>query len=734
MLLKRNRAHSLGQLERLVILLVYVGLFLLVSWILDERFPPFGNQGIWFYSSAVAVLLVSLLVTPFSDRPVDVVSSAVAAILTLLVANTWEAQTSSYVDRVVWIVVIGYVSFVLLVALLAITFYNFETREQQKITGKLYPASINLGTPTIIFSAVFCFAVVSFHRGSVREWVILGCAWFIFILLCPVEVIWRQIKKTTGIEEKFNKGKRLGYIAAHKSPNIILVKIDAKQNVKFGDLLLARNELGEASYAMALDYIGYSRGRWLRGYIISFPSISTSAVGAVKKNQISRGNVYKANMEHLTSSEQQKVSDLRDRIVGLVSSNSTSGMLRVEVVRDDIEIRQGSIFELNLQGKSVEYQVVEGITQEEIIERKNAHGYIFARAKIIGSWDEKNGRYVAYSWVPNQNQIVLAKESEMIEFDSEFIGYVSYTNNGVSLKKINKLVTHNAAVLGVLGSGKSYFAFELIERILAKEIKVICIDLSGEYQNELAELYDPLLDTQLISELEVSGPAGKTKYSYIQEEGGSVVDFEKALKDSYSHSLGVQDSNLRIFDPSQFEVWAQKSWIYGNGRATMSQLTYPEIVSKLTMVILEIAKQSGMTKAARYCIIFEEAHSLIPELISGVSTEDKSAVVSTSSAILQGRKFGLGCLVVTQRTANVAKSILNQCNTIFSLRVFDNTAMDFLENYFGKDYASSLSSLEDRHAVMYGIASSCQVPIQVKLNERKDFLRVFRQNQAINLP
>ena len=730
MLLKRNRAHSLGQLERLVILLVYVGLFLLVSWILDERFPPFGNQGIWFYSSAVAVLLVSLLVTPFSDRPVDVVSSAVAAILTLLVANTWEAQSSSDVDRVVWIVVIGYASFVLLIALLAITFYNFETREQRKITRKLYSVTINLGTPTIVFSAVFCFAVFSFHRGSVREWVILGCTWFIFILLCPVEVIWKQLKKATGLDKKFNKDRRVGYIAAHKSPNIILVNIDAEQNVKFGDLLLARNELGEASYAMALDYIGYSRGRWLRGYIISFPSISTSAVGAVKKNQISRGNVYKANMEHLTSSEQQKVSDLRDRIVGLVSSNSTSGMLRIEVVRDDIEIRQGSVFELNLQGKNIEYQVVEGITQEEIIEQKNTHGYVFARAKVVGSWDKKNGRYVSYSWLPNQNQIVLAKESEIIEFDSEFIGYVSYTNNGVSLKKINELVTHNAAILGVLGSGKSHFAFELVERMLAEEIKVICIDSSGEYQNELAALHDPRLDAKLISELEVSGPEGKREISHIPEEGGSVADLEKALKDSYSYSLGVQDFNLRIFDPSQFEVWAQKSWIYSRGGATMSQLTHPEIISKLTAVILEIYRKKGLTKNARCCIVYEEAHSLIPELVSGVSTDDKSAVATTSSAILQGRKFGLGCLVVTQRTASVAKSILNQCNTIFSLRVFDNTAMDFLENYFGKDYASSLSSLEDRHAVLYGLASSCQVPIQIKLNERENFLRVFRQNQA----
>lgn len=728
MLLKRNRAHSLGQLERLVILLVYVGLFLLVSWILDERLPPFGNQGIWFYSSAVAVLLVSLLVTPFSDRPVDVVSSAVAAILTLLVANTWEAPSSVYADRVVWIVVISYVSFVLLVALSAITFYNFETRERQKKTRALYYATINLGTPTIIFSAVFCFAVFTFHRNSVREWVILGSAWFILILLCPLEVIWRKFKKSPWIDQKFARSKRIGYIVAHKSPNIILVNIDSEQDVTFGNILVARNELGEPSYAIALDYIGYSRGRWLRGYIISIPSISTSTVGTMEKNQIVRGNVYRANLEHLTTSEQQKVSDLKDRIIGLVSSNSTSGMLRVEVVRDDIEIRQGSIFELNLPGKSVEYQVVEGITQEEIIEQKNTHGYIFAKAKVVGSWDKEEIRYIAYSWVPNQNQVILTKKSEIVEFDPNFIGHVAYTSNGVSLK-INELVTHNTAILGVLGSGKSFLAFEIIERMLQAGIKVICIDSSGQYQNELSGLYDPQPDQILISEFAKIGPAGKKEYSYIIEEGGSVVEFEKALKDSYSTSLGASGSNLRIFDPSQFEVWEQKSWPYRSGGATMAQLSFPEIVSKLTMIILEIIKKFGMTEDAKCCIVYEEAHLLIPE-----SGSEKTAVTKTSSAILQGRKFGVGCLVVSQRSASVSKNVFSQCSTIFSLRVFDNTAMDFLENYFGKDYASSLSSLEDRHAVLYGLASSCQVPIQIKLNERKDFLKVFRQSQVANMP
>jgi hypothetical protein len=93
---------------------------------------------------------------------------------------------------------------------------------------------------------------------------------------------------------------------------------------------------------------------------------------------------------------------------------------------------------------------------------------------------------------------------------------------------------------------------------------------------------------------------------------------------------------------------------------------------------------------------------------------------------MQGRKFGLGCLVVTQRTANVTKTILNQCNTVFALRTFDETGKDFLANYIGRDYAASLSSLTERHAVFFGKASSCENPILIRLNDRSEFLAAFR--------
>lgn len=53
--------------------------------------------------------------------------------------------------------------------------------------------------------------------------------------------------------------------------------------------------------------------------------------------------------------------------------------------------------------------------------------------------------------------------------------------------------------------------------------------------------------------------------------------------------------------------------------------------------------------------------------------------------------YGFGCLLVNQRTANVAKTILNQCNTVFAMRTFDDTGKAFLANYLGSAKIASRS-------------------------------------------
>lgn len=68
----------------------------------------------------------------------------------------------------------------------------------------------------------------------------------------------------------------------------------------------------------------------------------------------------------------------------------------------------------------------------------------------------------------------------------------------------------------------------------------------------------------------------------------------------------------------------------------------------------------------------------------------------------------------------MSKSILNQCNTIFALRVFDDTGKSFLENYIGSDYAETLPTLEERHAIAIGKSLRLKQPVIIRLNDRSD--------------
>lgn len=129
---------------------------------------------------------------------------------------------------------------------------------------------------------------------------------------------------------------------------------------------------------------------------------------------------------------------------------------------------------------------------------------------------------------------------------------------------------------------------------------------------------------------------------------------------------------------------------------------------------------------------------MTPEFNSVVVKDDNSHANGTAKVILQGRKYGLGCIIVTQRTANVTKSILNQCNTIFTLRVFDDTGKSFLENYIGRDYSDTLPTLEERHAIAIGKGIGLKQPVILQLNDMKylqtnDGEKIVEKNECVDV-
>jgi len=216
-------------------------------------------------------------------------------------------------------------------------------------------------------------------------------------------------------------------------------------------------------------------------------------------------------------------------------------------------------------------------------------------------------------------------------------------------------------MIGITGSGKSYLAFHTIETLVAHKIKVLILDLTREHYLYLEKL-NP---TALNAPADVEGWLKSESFLGIHQFG---------ISKNYPHTT-------RLFVESAFNV-----------------------VSKRPL-------KAGLIVPAQLCIVFEEAHSLIPEWNQVAERDDVAHVNATARTILQGRKFGMGSLIITQRTANVTKTILNQCNTIIAFQSFDQTGLEFLRNYMGSEYAQALSTLQTRDAVLVGKSSSSKMPV-----------------------
>jgi hypothetical protein len=475
--------------------------------------------------------------------------------------------------------------------------------------------------------------------------------------------------------------------------------------------------------ALALDLVGRDEGVLVRALEVSAdPSLTEDFADSTPNSVVCLPN---------DRSDEQLVTSTKS-LVGLVAPDSSIERLYFEVVADD-ELEEGRLVEASIRDQPVLYQVVNGLTREEIIRQRNTHGFARAQAQKIGTWKAAERRFVIAKWLPRPNAPVYLRKSSTFVHSRDAIGHLPGTEFEVRLKGVSSLVTHNTAILGILGVGKSSLAFELVERILAEGIKVICVDVTGEYEEALSPFIDREKQQRAEEVLLAATTNGKTNYQRNVEEGGSRSAFAAKLGELIAKFLGPQNETARllVINPAQFDVWRQDSKMFDN-RASMASVSAAEITQMVAEASLEAVTELGIVNSARLCVVLEEAHSLVPEWNSTIAEGDRTASNGTSRAILQGRKYGMGCLLITQRTANVTKTILNQCNTIFAMRTFDETGKGFLANYVGSDYADALPSLSERQAVFYGKASSCENPVLIRLNDRLDFIRTFRDAVSAN--
>lgn len=723
---------SLKQKHRLIIILIQIIVIFAINKTLFNTILPSENKSLWFVAALLNILLANNLITPYYTKPVDSLSYSIAAIIPLFFVGSYPSTVFS---EWVKIILISYFCIIIVLSIVCILFYDSKYQKLNSASHTLRYLLGGMGSANTIFLGVLIYSLIEFHYNSSKEILVISISYMVFITQNPYSFFYKFYLNNLKSRNQNVLGN--SEILYYQYPNIIITRKPLETNIPYLTPVVILDGISGTQLGQYIGDFAKSDGIYSRILIIS-KSIHKESLGRIELPFVN--TAYYLDKQKLPEEINSKC---KKKILGFVTSNSNISTVFFQITKNQ-NLKIGSLLQCKIHDDDYLYQIIDAITKYDNIDKGNTYGYLRVPARAIGKWDVEKSRFLTPSWVPEMYTPVFesTKTSTTSVQENTPIGKFPESDYPVLIKDINSLVTHNTAILGILGIGKSMLAIEIVERLLSERIKVICLDLTNQYLNELGSFVDEQYEEHCIKKIREAGEMDQSNFEEDPSKGGSLNNFIEALK-SDMQDLIDNDKNrhLKIYNPNELVATKQRSEprsFTNDGRnwkreAQLYSLTPVEMTQIITETLLTIVSDE-MRDHAKVCLVFEEAHSLVPEWNSVVNESDKNATSGTARAILQGRKYGLGCLLISQRTANVTKTILNQCNNIFAMRTFDDTGKTFLSNYIGEDYTNILSDIPERHSVFFGKSSSCENPVLIRLNDRKYFTDTFRVHHSILSP
>ncbi len=668
---------------RLILMIISFLVLTVVGWFINRNFSFLIND-FWFTSGILLLILLSLVDQPFFSTDSNIFGNAISAALSLLLISKNERTAIFWMFLAVTIYLI--VSSYILMWL-----RNKELYLESNFVQFLSRINRQLGRPETLFSAFFLWGAVRQYTINSSEFNALLWFWIAFMVLNVPSV-------AHTIEGLFNKKKHevnekaVGRIFGVQSKNTFLIKLleNRKVALKKFDCVEFFYSVDEKTHrGLILDVYQLDQAQWIK-------VLTTSEIDVLFKDTL-----VDHTPDLIYKSEQNSENEYLKRFVGLVCENSVIEKIKF-IYNSKLEVRNGQLIELKVGEHKILYQIVQGITQTEQLENKNQSGFIIGEAIQLGEWNKTDGKFEQFGWVPTINTPVFTASSisdpSLLENEYQ-IGNIPSTNYPVIINK-EFAVTHHTAILGVTGSGKSVFARNLINQIADESTKVIIVDLTGEYKEK-----DPLLKSIITDE------DAKKINDNLELIAKEMAEFaNKRNKDTIKNSENVvktifADSIKTFLESDDKKIVFELSEITNNA----SVLDYTRWFFWVLFNIAKYKKNFGK----RVCVVLEEAHTVIPEITTMGASDNasKASINSIAQIALQGRKYDIGFIVIAQRTANVSKTVLTQCNSIITFQELDRTTSDFLSNYMGKDFVNSLPTLKPRTAIAMGKAFRSTAPM-----------------------
>jgi len=143
----------------------------------------------------------------------------------------------------------------------------------------------------------------------------------------------------------------------------------------------------------------------------------------------------------------------------------------------------------------------------------------------------------------------------------------------------------------------------------------------------------------------------------------------------------------------------------------------PMVIGRIASLIFSLQQWTKKEDRHPIALLCDEAHLYIPENNSSSGFTD-SAQRSFERIAKEGRKYGIGLVVISQRPSEVNKTILSQCNNFISMRLSNaedqNVIKRLLPDNLG-GFTDLLPVLDRGEALIVGDASL--LPSRVRISE-----------------
>lgn len=144
----------------------------------------------------------------------------------------------------------------------------------------------------------------------------------------------------------------------------------------------------------------------------------------------------------------------------------------------------------------------------------------------------------------------------------------------------------------------------------------------------------------------------------------------------------------------------------------------PLIVSLTARIIFSVQQWTQTASRHPIALFCDEAHLYIPA--TAEKSVDDSSVQTFERISKEGRKYGIGLVVITQRPSEVNRTVLSQCNNFVAMRLTnaeDQTVIRRLLPDALGNYAEALPVLDTGEALIVGDASL--LPSRIKITPPK---------------